>query len=1449
MKSAPGKKTCFLAVLLFSFIMLFCFETSTKAFQRSVFVQELTLKDGLVHNRIINIIKDRNGFILVGTDMGLCRYDGYQFIEIGDSLPDNKSLSESQITGLYEDRGGYLWIGTSNGDLYRYNPEIESFKPLNELVLDSLRSTDISINEISGFDNMVYVTSTSGLYKFSIEEVAGSDKSKVILEDHLFSSYVITSVMIDHLGIVWVGTQAHGLFQYDERIDKLISYDASNKQPQGISNNHINCLMESPDGNVLIGTWGGGLNILYRNSGTVKTYTDDGNSSLNSGFIFDLELDHTGKIWIGTYLGSLFEMDNFEDPNQKASITETIINSDSQNSEIDNCAKVIHEDETGFLWIGTLGNGIKKFYPAIHNINHYQKDDSRPGSLNNNDVTTICQDHLGGIWLGTWGGGVDYTYPEQEGVITNKFIHFVNDPEKSGSISGNLILCIFEDSNNNIWIGTFMSGLNRLVSNSYLDEIHVDKTYFERYYCRADNGSESHNASINQIYESSSGDLLIGTDRGLMKLMQTKSGHKPDYEFMNFKSEFSDGIKSDKTTVLSIIEYPDDVLWLGTLNNGLIMMTKDSSDFGWRYDRSYLAEYDEDNSLSNNTVRSIIYDDEGDLWIGTNNGVNKFHIQSETFEIFSVEHGMSNRNISKIVDDKNGNLWISTELGINRFNLRDNTIKNYIIPGEASRNDFNWDGGRKFDNGDICFGSNGGLFVFNPLMLTENSLEPPVVFTRLQIANNSIDVGKKGNSRLFLPKSVNFIDELKLPNQYNTFSIEFSGLNFYLEELNEYRYKLEGYHDTWINTDYNGHIARFYNIPTGRYTFMVIASNNDGLWNETGRELQIRILPPFWASWWAYLLYTTLILIIIYYAWKISRMRVQMKYELELEKMRREKGEEVNQMKLKFFTSVSHEFMTPLTLIISPLEKLIHTTKSNIALSQKLIRINKNAKRLLYMVNELMDFRRIETGKIDFHPASQNINELVSEVYLFFDNYAQDHNIQYVCSLSGGSAFYWFDYDKLEKILFNLVSNAFKYTKDNGCVTICIPEDNELKNDEEDYENSFDIGDPIESEFLEIWITDTGAGIPKENLPKIFERFYQINDETTSSKQGTGIGLSLVKEFVLIHKGNILVESTVGEGTRIKLRIPSPFHLSREIIQSVVADNNSSDASTLKKAKSFLDIDTILDIENESSSAASVTAANSDKSSYLILIVEDNVELRVTLVEHFRENYRVIEAENGEEAISMTVKHSPDLVICDIMMPVMDGLQFCKELRENIHISHTPVILLTAHTDIEHKIEGISTGADSYIMKPFSFRYLDANVNNLLESRAKLRQQFSKKINVQPSEVTVTPRDERILTDAIKYVEDNLSREDLGVDDLGGELGFSRSQLYRKLKDLTSLGPNEFIRSIRLKVAAQLLIKEKSTVSEILYKVGFNNRSYFASCFKKEFGLSPREYQIKYAGK
>ncbi len=1436
MKCFFNSRQCYFVVFAVSTLVLISITTQCFPQQEYSNVQHLNIKDGLVHNRIKRIIKDRNGFFWVGTDMGLCRYDGYKFDEIGASIDDGSSLSNSMISGLYEDIYGYIWIGTDKNVLYRYNPEKEVFISMDTLLAEVPGFQELSINYITGQGGKVYLATSKGVFEFLINPSEDDGNLQVSLSKRLLESYNVTTLLIDHLGLMWLGTMKNGLFLIDERIDKKEAFNSTNWPKNGISHNHISCLLESANGNLIIGTWGGGLNILYRGSGRIKTFNTDIEKGLNSNFIYDLEYDHSGSIWMGTYVGSLYEVLNFDDPTGKVIFREVVFESQNVEIEIDESSKVLCEDETGFLWIGTLGNGIKKYYSSINNIHLIIKNESEPNSLNNNDVTVIFEDHLDGIWVGTWGGGVNYTTSTHNAQIRNEFKHYTHDPENSKSISGNLIQCIYEDKQNNLWIGTYQAGLNRLLP---------DKQTFEHFSCHVEEDGSEDGVSIMSFFETSGGEKLIGTDRGLMKLVLDNNGLRNNCKFMPFISELEGGLKSEQTTVLCFAEFPEEVLWLGTLNNGLIKIIKDSSDFGWKYDRSYKSGGLEGHSVSNNSIRSLLADGEGNIWIGTHIGLNKFTPATGIFRKFGVEDGLSNRNIGKLVSDQEGNIWIGTELGINRLNLKTSEIKSYIIPGEASKNDFNWGAGHRCKNGMICFGSNRGLISFMPSNLTENTVEPPVVITDFQIANKSIGLSEKEAARLHLPKSINYLDKIRLPHQWNTFSIEFSGLSHFLPEQNSYRFMLEGYHNSWIYTDYNSHVARFYNIPSGHFTFKVNAANNDGYWNYTGRELQIRILPPFWRSWWAYLIYSILIILTFYYTRKITSARVKMKYELELEKMKREKGEEVNQLKLKFFTSISHEFRTPLTLIIAPLERLIESSKNNISLSQQLFMINKNAKRLLYLVNELMDFRKIETGKLAFNPAAGNFHDVIKEVYSFFENYAADHHIDYVCSQPDKKLLVWFDYEKFEKILFNLLSNAFKYTQDYGVISIIVHDDPVNPDDENEFDNSYCIGN-LPVDYLEISIRDSGMGIAADKLQVIFDRFYQIQDETSHHKQGTGIGLSLVKEFVLIHKGQICVSSTIGKGSLFQVRIPKGSDNFNDNISAKSNSDGWADEKLLGSIFTDPEFDSLIELDAGNEKEAQYAPLKQNKSSSLILIVEDNVELRKVLKDHFSENHRIIEAGDGEKALKMTVQFFPDIVICDVMMPIMDGMQFCKELRENIQISHTPVILLTADTDPNHRIEGIETGADSYILKPFSFRFLDATVNNLLESRAKLRQLFSKTINVQPGEVTVTSRDEKILSKAIAFVEKNLSNEDLEVEDLCNTLGFSRSQLYRKLKNLTSLGPNEFIRSIRLKVAAQLLIKEKTTVSEILYKVGFNNRSYFARCFKKEFGLSPKEYQEKF---
>jgi signal transduction histidine kinase/DNA-binding response OmpR family regulator len=758
-----------------------------------------------------------------------------------------------------------------------------------------------------------------------------------------------------------------------------------------------------------------------------------------------------------------------------------------------------------------------------------------------------------------------------------------------------------------------------------------------------------------------------------------------------------------------------------------------------------------------------------------------------------------------MLEDTAGNLWFSTPNGLTQMIIKNSfssgvTFRNYTEADGLQSKLFNDNAALKTRAGELIFGGPHGFNIFRPEEIALNNRKPKVILSDFQLFNKSIRPLEHIDGHIILDKSVVEQPSIVLPSSKNVFSIEFGVLNFIQPENNIYRYKLEGFNDRWLEADSKSRKVTFTNLNAGDYIFRVIAANNDGVWNEEGASLKIKVLPPFWKSDTAVVLYIWGVVVFLLVIRRIIQERERMKYAVEQERERAIRARELDDMKTRFFTNVSHEFRTPLSLILSPLETLIVQTHDK---EQKRYfeLMRRNGKRLLNLVNQLLDFRKLEVYDIKLHPVQGDIIAFIRDTVWSFSDLSVKKNIRLQFSSPITSLQTAFDHDKLEKILFNLLSNAFKFTLAHGEVSV-----------------SLNLSEGGQEKFLEIKVADTGIGISPENKEQIFERFFQNDLPRTIANQGSGIGLSIAKEFVQIHRGTIQVDSEPGKGTCFTIRLPL------------------AEIGRVSKQTS-LDI-TMIEPPNEVTVSQHTVSNNKP----VVLLVEDNDDFRFYLKDNLKREYYILEAETGEEGWNKILSNQPDVVVSDIMMPGISGVELCLKLKTHEKLGHTPIILLTARAADSDRLEGIESGADDYIEKPFNFQILESRIRNLISQREHLKQALTKKLGIHITELNVTSRDEQFLQKIVDVIEKNVSNPELNVEDLCQQLGVSRSVFYKKVHALTGMSPMEFTRHIRMQHAAQLLEKSQLSISQVAYQVGFNNPRYFAKYFKEVYRVLPSEY-------
>lgn len=1335
------------------------------------------VNNGLSDNQLKCFLRDSRGFMWFGTASGLNRYDGYTIKVFRNTPGEATSISNSDINHLFEDHEGRIWATSWTG-VDVYDPQTETFEHNPNTYLRQLLIPDGTISDIKkdGNGNFWFIHTSQGLYKYNIDDKKTTALFYNPLDTSSLASNQISSISPDRDGNLWIFHKS-GVFEKLDANTLTVTYRNDQLSKMFNQQRYDYRLMVDSDNDVWLYLFDNNKGVFFFDADKQSlTNFKKGPFKLNSDIVKGVTQDSKGLIWVATDHGGLNIIDKttfgvryvMHDPDDSKSLCQNNINA-------------LYKDDEGIIWLGTFKKGVSFYHENIIRFRLYRHQNSDANSLPFNDVNEFVEDRKGNLWIGTNGGGLIY-FDRQK----NSFLQYVNDPKNENSLSNNVIVSLFLDSENKLWIGTYYGGLNCF-----------DGKKFIRYKHDAANSKSISDDSIWEIFEDTNKNLWIGTlTRGVDVFNRERQ------EFLHYSVGEPNSIHS--SYISAFLEDSEGNIWIGT-GYGIDVLEKKTNRF-----KHYLNEIDNPKSLSNNSILTMIEDSRGLIWIGTSGGLNLFDKATKTFRVFHEKDGLLHNTVLNIVEDDDGNLWASTPHGISNITVSYEPasrtfsldFKNYDESDGLQGKQFNENASLRTAAGEIIFGGTNGFNIFHPDEIKINKIKPRVKLSDFQIFNKSVGIGEPINKKIILTKSITETNDIILRHSDNVFSIEFVALNFFHPEKSEYKYKLEGFNKDWLTTNGNQRRVTYTNLDPGNYTFLVQASNSDGIWNEEGVRLQISILPPFWKSGAAFVIYIALILGALLLSRQMILARERMKYKIEKERQDAQQIHELDMMKIKFITNVSHEFRTPLTLIITPLEKMLKGSNDPEQKRQYLM-IHRNARRLLNLVNQLLDFRRLEVQEVKLNLSEGDLVAFVKEAVHSFTDVSEKKHIEFSFRSELSSLETMFDKDKLEKILFNLLSNAFKFTPLEGKVEVCLET---LEKTQE------------QTKWVAIRVKDSGIGIPLEKQEKIFDRFFQNDLPPSMVNQGSGIGLSITKEFVKLHGGIITVESEVNAGSCFTVLIP------------LVEIKNSADGLTEISLPELIE------------EPSAKQNGQSDHKLPTLLLVEDNEDFRFYLKDNLKAAYQIIEAGNGKEGLQLALKHLPDLIVSDIMMPEMDGIELCKKVKNNQSISHTPVILLTARTSEEQKMQGFDIGADDYITKPFNFEILQSRIKNLIHQREKFHKDFRKQIEVKATDIKITSMDEKLIQNAIKCVEDKISDADFSVEDLSRELGMSRVHLYKKLLALTGKAPLEFIRTIRLQRAAQLLEKSQLTISEVAYKVGFNSPKYFAKYFKDEFGMLPSAY-------
>lgn len=1293
--------------------------------------RHFSVEDGLSSNSVRAIMQDRYGFMWLGTDDGLNRYDGTT-IKVYNLNPKG---TDDYISSLY-DTTDNIWVGTENG-VYVFDYETESFEPFKALTVqgDSIKSNVNHIAEDRD-GNLWFSTVGQGIFKYNV--------SKHHLKRYEFkdANGLMASVLVDSENQIWAVTNwgSPAVSKLNKAENKFVPFPITYEAKQYDSNSLV--MLEDSEHALWLGTWECGLQKIDRYTGRATTYLHPSKGK-GTTHIHSLVEYAPHQLLIGSDDGLLlFNTLTYE----HKLFTEDETNSYSLSNRF---VYPIVKDREGGTWVGTYYGGVNYLSPNAGQFESFAHSRFF-NSVNGTIIGRFCEDSYGHIWIASDNGGLSRFFPKNK-----QFAHYMPDKHKNSLSYHNVhALCMDDDD---LWIGTYTGGVNVLNTKT----------------------------GAFRVYNSKGGDLttIDGTSSYAIFRDREKRVWVTSMTGINMYNREEDNfirIKDLGALTIDIDQDADGNIWFSTQGKGLFRYNPDKKTW-----KNYVHSK-ANGELVSDEVNCVLIDDNGNMWVGTKNGLCKYNSGEDRFEEIPLD--IPSHNICGIVEDQHM-LWLTTTKGLVRYASGEN-CQVFMRSDGLQSEQFLPNAVLKASDGKIYVGSVNGFNSFYSYQIKTNKVLPPVVITGLEIFNKEIRIGDKK-----LPKALNQTTELDLSYKDHVFSLLYASLSYCTPEKNQYAYKLEGFDKDW-NYVGSQNKATYTNLHPGTYVFKVKATNNDGIWNNQEASLNITIHPPFYWNTASKILYFILICIVLLLLIRFLLRRTEKKHITEINQLNVSKEREVHEAKIKFFTMIAHEIRTPVSLIIGPLEKIM---KSSIpmpaVLWNNLNIIDRNSQRLLFLVNQLLDFRKVEQEGIDIKYASHNIRQLLQAVCERFEPFITHHGAHLEVEYPDADFTAMVDGEAITKLISNLLTNASKYTKDKVILSCVVH--------------------PEQNTFV-VKVTDNGTGISEEDRKKIFKPFYQAMD----NKPGTGIGLSIVKSIVESHNGCIDVESEINKGSSFIVTLP---------IEQIGATAKDGGTDVFNPAIPE-------DLLSESLSVVS------SKNKPLMLIVDDNEEMLNFLSSSFSAQYSVLTAGDGVEALEELRKHEVTLIVSDWMMPRMDGVEFCKTLRADQAISHIPFILLTAKTDADSKIEGMDCGADAYIEKPFSIQYLEACIKNLLDLRRLLRQKFSKMPLVPLNSIARNSVDNKFLTRINEIIEQKFSDSELTVDFLAEQLGISRSGLFSKIKTLADVTPNELIQIVRLKKAASLLAENKYRINEVCYMVGFNNPSYFAKCFQRQFGIKPGEF-------
>lgn len=1402
--------------------------------------RRLGIEEGLLHTDATSIIQDDKGFIWAGTFAGLQRFDGHSFKSFINEESSLNQVYNNRIHKIIPGKGGKIWLLTEGG--------IKCFDSVEEQFLSQIAEafsfTDTRKNNIrtiheDTYGNL-YIGGMNGVYVYYLTEegeVLERAKQPLIQASvrHIFE---------DKQGSIWfIGL--NGLYRLKAPLEKSFQVDFWEVKSRSFQDKlSLSCANLDPNGNLLLGTHGGFLKIekeswdkaqnpgvleatyvkipfdefpqLNRTSNSqqnvhsiivdkqnsywigtwsglikVSTIAEGGYTfqcfqhlrhdpnSISSNKISSLFLDHSQTgLWVGLWGGGI----NYVDLDQKRFYLLKDNPLTPEKGLTDCFIRAIYGVNKNELWIGTRESGLNYYHMSKGEFRHFRHEAGNPHSIDSDRIKSIAQDTKGRLWIGTIKGL--NLYDPQKNIF--RHIHLGNSTFSENENYN--IYSIGIDKFGQIWAGSWVLGLFRIkeIEKDSFEVKHVDRSLFT-------NGETSSNKISFILSDSIRPEILVSTNKGLDHLFLDQMGEITEIRHYRGQENRVNGLSSD--FIWPTVRMNDSTIWLGTLGGGLNKLTLKTP---------YVP------------------------------GEINYHARS-----FTVSQGAPSNDIESLLADAQGNLWLGGK-GLSKFNPRTEEFTHFDKKDGLQGNSFKVGASFKEEDGRLYFGGTEGITYFYPNQIKKRMYQAPIAFTKLTVNNQNIGVNQKVNGWEILPKGLAHIQEIELNHLQSSFTLHFSSLHFANPQKCRYRYMLEGFNEKWVDVPGDQPSATFSNLAYGTYTLKVLATNSDGLWMNREHTLVLHMLPPWYKTPLAkvayFLIFTFLISAILFYLFHWN----QLKKNLTLAQIEKEKREEIHQLKLQFFTNISHEFRTPLSMICLLVEKLFSRKELDLRNKKDLNLIQVNVNRMLGLVNELMDFRKVESGRMSLRVKEDNVCQFVREVSEQFEAWQSEKEIELTVETCEEYNSHWFDKNIIEKILFNLLSNSFKYTEKKGRISLQTGTSESLQQLESEFAYTFHLGEAgLSTQYAWIRIRDNGVGISADSISHIFDRYFRIEDSQSDPHLGSGVGLALVKSLVLLHKGEITVHSERNKGTEFLIQIP---------VDKACYTSREQETSSIWPISKEVNLG-MVEQQNEQGIASDLISTlpvnGVEPPREKLLILEDNLEMQGFLENFFSDTYEVRVAQNGQEGLAICDEFLPTAIISDLMMPHMNGHEFCRNIKQNLKSSHIPIILLTAKTGTDTHLQGIESGADLYLSKPFSLKLLGLHVEKLINRQKLLKEKYQKDLFVEAHELVHSQRDREFMHKLTQAVEANLDNIHLDVSLLCKEIGMSRTNLYNKIKNVTGQSIGEFIRRKRLRHAAHILTTEYVPIVEVMERIGLRSQSYFTKSFKKEFGLTPSQFLQK----